>query len=982
MSQRGGRGGRGRGGPRGSPVPSYPPTASSSTRGGFARGRGQSPTPGGGDSGFRGGRGGGGGSGPPRGGGGGRGRGGPAQIFNAGVPARVDDRLSKPQLDALVQSFKQVAYQPEKPLRPGWGTLGREILIRHNFFNVTAPKELALYEYKVNITLNSTKKKNILADTKSRLFAILEENPAFKPHLGYVAHDRSEKLVSAKKLPQPLSATIKYFEVEERQPRQDADMYTMDIVFTNVIGGEALTQYMSGKPQHRDVDTGPAVAALNLILQQHANRTGVRVGKNKYFLPSSNEVFPLTLGLEARRGYFLSVRPMYKQLTVNINVCMTAFYIPGNLADAMLAFRNQTHGGMPREFSDKLKVVTRHLGYPKKHTVQRLAGSARKEKFYCDEYKETITVEEFFKRKYKIRLHHPDDIPTVDVGTKKSVCIPAELCEIPAGQAYRGTLSGPATSAMIKVACNPPAYNINSIVNQGFPQLGLSPNSPQAALQGFGITISNDPIVTPARVLLPPKVSYKGGKTNVPNEASWNIVGSQFHRGADMSNWAVLLVQQGNGSEFGGADDPRLASFLQAWMDKCRRSGMNVPNARPKIMVTPTLPSMQQDPGRVQGIEKIRQTLRANLNPRQRPSYILVLLSAVDNFVYPGIKRLCDVDMGLQTVHMLLDKAGNERGQDQYFSNVALKVNIKLGGINHMLDQESMKWLTTKKAMVMGVDVTHPGVRSLPGTPSVAAVVASVDQQFVQFPASLRPQRNRRIQKDSEEMVQDLEAMTLERLLLYQKRNRTLPESIFVFRDGVSEGQYDLVLRHELPQLLNAFKKLQGGKYRPKLSIIICGKRHHARPYPTKQEDATQNGNTPPGTVYDKGVTDIYNFDFYLQAHRGLQGQARPTHYLVLYDEHKLSADAIQQGVNAFSYQYARATKGVSLVPPAYYADLACERARFYLNKFMNLSERKSSSKGKSDDEMWAEREQTYQTALKEWGGGVEAALSETMFYI
>lgn len=45
-----------------------------------------------------------------------------------------------------------------------------------------------------------------------------------------------------------------------------------------------------------------------------------------------------------------------------------------------------------------------------------------------------------------------------------------------------------------------------------------------------------------------------------------------------------------------------------------------------------------------------------------------------------------DVELGIQTVHMQLAKAiGEPHKQDQYFSNVALKVNTKLGGINHLV---------------------------------------------------------------------------------------------------------------------------------------------------------------------------------------------------------------------------------------------------------------------------------------------------------
>lgn len=100
-----------------------------------------------------------------------------------------------------------------------------------------------------------------------------------------------------------------------------------------------------------------------------------------------------------------------------------------------------------------------------------------------------------------------------------------------------------------------------------------------------------------------------------------------------------------------------------------------------------------------------------------------------------------------------------------------------------------------------------------------------------------------------------------------------------------------------------------------------------------------------------------------------------------MYDESHFDADTLQQGTHTASYLYARATKAVSLVPPAYYADLACERARFYLNALLNLGDEQSSvgSSKRSPDE---EKDRVYQEAMRLWGNGVHPNLRESMFYI
>jgi len=212
--------------------------------------------------------------------------------------------------------------------------------------------------------------------------------------------------------------------------------------------------------------------------------------------------------------------------------------------------------------------------------------------------------------------------------------------------------------------------------------------------------------------------------------------------------------------------------------------------------------------------------------------------------------------------------------------------------------------------------------------------------------------------------------------------------------DPTKQGQYDKVIKEELPQIFEAFKRIdaKNAKYHPTLSIVICGKRHNARFYPTDSDFADRNGNTRPGTVVDKGVTSMLDFDFYLQAHAGLQGTVKPTHYVVIYDESSLTADMVQQGVHAASYLYARATKAVSLVPPAYYADIVCEQARFWIHGFLNLgggSDTGSSAGGAGSVDSSAVKkaresaeQHVFNAAQKMWGNGLHPNLQDAMFYL
>tara|TARA_R110002003_G_scaffold138_10_gene12728 strand:+ start:9272 stop:9577 length:306 start_codon:yes stop_codon:yes gene_type:complete len=97
------------------------------------------------------------------------------------------------------------------------------------------------------------------------------------------------------------------------------------------------------------------------------------------------------------------------------------------------------------------------------------------------------------------------------------------------------------------------------------------------------------------------------------------------------------------------------------------------------------------------------------------------------------------------------------------------------------------KFANIRRATLTNVgrrDVTHPGPGSLFGTPSIAAIVGSVDQYGGKFLGSMRLQPRDTACED----IQDVESMVVERIKEWFENNkRQLPRNILYYRDGVSD---------------------------------------------------------------------------------------------------------------------------------------------------------------------------------------------------
>jgi eukaryotic translation initiation factor 2C len=118
--------------------------------------------------------------------------------------------------------------------------------------------------------------------------------------------------------------------------------------------------------------------------------------------------------------------------------------------------------------------------------------------------------------------------------------------------------------------------------------------------------------------------------------------------------------------------------------------------------------------------------------------------------------------------------------------------------------------------MLVGIDVTHPSPGSKEGAPSIAAVVASFDEQLSSYPGDVVPQESR------QEMVSGLKRLISDRLKFFRQKNKKLPSKIIVYRDGVSESQFHIVLDKEYSIMKEAFDDLYGAPAKhPKVTIIV-----------------------------------------------------------------------------------------------------------------------------------------------------------------
>ncbi|KAL6600540.1 hypothetical protein ACP70R_045340 [Stipagrostis hirtigluma subsp. patula] len=673
-----------------------------------------------------------------------------------------------------------------------------------------------------------------------------------------------------------------------------------------------------------------ALRVLDIVLRQQQAKRGCLLVRQSFFSDDSRNLVDLTGGVSGCRGLHSSFRTTIGGLSLNMDVSTTMIVTPGPVINFLLTNQNirdirDTDWPRAKKMLKNLRVKATHnnmefkiIGLSdlacSKQTFPMKVRNGSSEVQTVD-----ITVQEYFKSK-QVELTMPY-LPCLDVGKpKRPNYLPIELCHMVSLQRYTKALSSQQRATLVEKSRQKPQERMRVITDA----VRGNRYDDDPILSSCGIEIEKQLTRVDGRVLSAPTLVVGNSEDCIPNRGRWNYNNKRLLEPVRIERWAIVNFSA-------RCDMSRISREL---INCGRTKGINI--ERPFTLVDEDIQARRCSPvERVERmLKKSKQTFLVLLNF----SCVFYQRGRIAIFTGPWKKKNLH-EMGIVTQCIVPTNKMN----DQYFTNVLLKINAKLGGMNSKLALEHRQMIpvvTQIPTLILGMDVSHgsPGRADIP---SIAAVVGSRC-----WPLISRYRASVRTQSPKVEMIDSLfkplddgkdDGIIRELLLdFYQTSQQRKPKQIIIFRDGVSESQFSQVLNVELNQIIKAYQNMGQGDL-PKFTVIIAQKNHH-----TKLFQADSPDNVPPGTVVDSGIVHPRQYDFYMCAHAGPIGTSRPTHYHVLLDEIGFSADDLQKLVLSLSYVYQRSTTAISVVAPICYAHLAAAQ----MGQFMKFEEFAETSSG------------------------------------
>lgn len=787
------------------------------------------------------------------------------------------------------------------------GTAGRAITVRTNIFKVSLKSDLVAIQYDVVIDpeMPPVVTRPMWNEIENKLKTVVGVNKRF------VYDGRKNAFSTSLTFPnEPVAFDLSFTKPGGQKP----ETFKIKIKKTAEIGFTQLISFLDSKNQMAD-SVLHAMTCLATVLRHETaiNPDMCSVGSSFY---SSKDTVPIANALEIWRGFHQSFRSMNGSLGLNVDISATTFR-KGNvpLLDFCceeLGLRSPNEFSRVRDFSRQIAaalrgtmLVTIHRGVSiQKFRFGSLSTQPVSKVTFEGADGQQMNVATYFETNYRMKIHFPN-LPCVMKANGKTG-FPFEALSIAPGQRYDRKLSPQQTSDMIRATVIRPDKRATTIMDAVQKRMKYNEN---VWLKDFGVNISDKMMEVPARVLNPPELLFSNNKAISPQQGNWNINKVRLYECSRIASYAFLFLTR---------IDPREAEQVAATLiGKWSASGIAFMNSDRKPVVKVAQPSSEQS------IVTAMRGAYADATSfyGKTCSLIFCIIDPKPAFVYKTIKSVSLIQGGFMTQCMLSKNVYKASAiKDQYAGNVALKINLKMGGITNIL--KNTMPLFDRPTMVCGADVTHaaPGSKES----SLAAVVVSHDRYAAKYITylALHPPRI--------EMITDMKAIMTKALQDFFKLNNKYPLRIVFYRDGVSQGQFKTVQEIEILAIRAALHDMRLESIN--LTYIIVQKRHHIRLFPQSSQQGDKSGNCMSGTVVDQQIVHPFEFEFVLQSHGGLQGTSRPCIYHVLTDDSKMTSDQLQRLSFDLCHLPGRATRTISMVAPAYRAHLAAYYGKMFVD--------------------------------------------------
>uniref|UniRef100_A0A7E4URU6 Piwi domain-containing protein n=1 Tax=Panagrellus redivivus TaxID=6233 RepID=A0A7E4URU6_PANRE len=645
---------------------------------------------------------------------------------------------------------------------------------------------------------------------------------------------------------------------------------------------------------------------------------------------------PLPYGLQLLRGIVKGVH-LYETgrprpaLRLNVDVNWVPFYPAINVVEALSAFGPLSNPDYQR-FLGLYKGVKFTLSYRKTRTYH-IDGIADlpADRLTFEKDGDTLTVDDYYRNEYRITLRYPG-LPPLKLrsrapdGSEHYLYFPMEVCDILSGQRLsrrRFSLLAPDFEAtLIQTNCLSPRERAD-MISAAVHNVIQPPDLPENLLAAFGVELSgsyNDiEIVHRERPRLGKNLNFMRG-------VQFKI--NRYEERIEVRNWRLLVDER-------NVNGRVIDEFIQRLQQSAFRQGV--------VMDAPIVVNFDSNRASPpEWFDMFKAFRDQNVQ--------LIFLVDSQKIKSHNMLKSCEQRFQVLTQHAVVESLRKMKSLD----NVFHKMHTKLNGLNYKVDPEpcALKYsLDSEDLFFIGYDVSHPppaqddqrakkvGLSSL--NPSVVGVATNSAASPYQFIGDYFYQPSRQESVDAALLQTQVFTALIQR---HKNRPRArLPSVIFVVRDGLAEGQYEMARNDELNGIKAAIAQFEP-QWHPRFVFIVATKRHHKRFFANGN-----NNNVPPSSALSLGVARAFTKEFFMLSAQPIKGTSKPPDYVILVNDADFTTDELQGIIQMLCYNHQIVGTPTGLPIPVIQGHELAKRGANNLAQYIRLNRMPETADGSAD---------------------------------